>query len=109
MHIDLSETISEVKAKLQELVEKVTRCPCKQQQHRHLHCYDKCLLADVAWSRECWEWEGQTVASVVIQEPEDIKLYKDGTELPDSSTLAESKAENGDTIAMAFALPGGDL
>ncbi len=47
------------------------------------------------------------IASVVIQEPEDIKLYKDGTELPDSSTLAESKAENGDTIAMAFALPGG--
>ena len=47
------------------------------------------------------------IASVVIQEPEEIKLYKDGTELPDSSTLAESKAENGDTIAMAFALPGG--
>ncbi|CAL5225187.1 g7970 [Coccomyxa viridis] len=61
VHIDLSETISEVKAKLQELVEK---------------------------------------------EPKEIKLYKDGTELPDSSTLAESKAENGDTIAMAFALPG---
>ena len=41
------------------------------------------------------------------QEPKEIKLYKDGTELPDTSTLAESKAENGDTIAMAFALPGG--
>lgn len=49
------------------------------------------------------------VAYVVIQEPKEIKLYKDGSELPDSSTLAESKAENGDTIAMAFALPGGDL
>ena len=44
---------------------------------------------------------------MIIQEPKEIKLYKDGTELPDSSTLAESKAENGDTIAMAFALPGG--
>ena len=49
------------------------------------------------------------IASVVIQEPEEIKLYKDGTELPDSSTLAESKAENGDTIAMGLALPGGAL
>ncbi len=42
-----------------------------------------------------------------MQEPKEIKLYKGGTELTDSSTLAESKAENGDTIAMALALPGG--
>ncbi|CAK0787962.1 hypothetical protein CVIRNUC_011184 [Coccomyxa viridis] len=61
LHIDLSETIQEVKAKLQDLVEK---------------------------------------------EPKDMKLYREGTELTDSTTLAEAKAENGDTIAMAFALPG---
>jgi len=42
-----------------------------------------------------------------MQEPKEIKLYKGGTELTDSSTLAESKAENGDTIAMALALPEG--
>ena len=42
-----------------------------------------------------------------MQEPKDIKLYREGTELTDSTTLAEAKAENGDTIAMAFALPGG--
>ena len=32
LHIDLSETISEVKAKLQELVEKVRSCLCKHSQ-----------------------------------------------------------------------------
>jgi hypothetical protein len=43
----------------------------------------------------------------LIQDPKEIKLYREGIELSDSTTLAESKAENGDTIAMAFALPGG--
>ena len=36
-----------------------------------------------------------------------MKLYREGIELTDSTTLAEAKAENGDTIAMAFALLGG--
>ena len=49
----------------------------------------------------------QTTRCLVLQEPKDIKLYREGTELTDSTTLAEAKAENGDTIAMAFALPGG--
>ncbi len=43
----------------------------------------------------------------LIQDPKEIKLYRDGSELSDSTTLAESKAENGDIIAMALALPGG--
>lgn len=42
-----------------------------------------------------------------MQDPKEIKLYRDDTELADSTTLAESKAENADTIAMALALPGG--
>ena len=46
-------------------------------------------------------------ARLCLQDPKEIKLYRDGAELPDSSSLAEIKAENGDTIAMGFALPGG--
>ncbi|BDA40387.1 hypothetical protein COCOBI_01-0400 [Coccomyxa sp. Obi] len=60
LHIDLTETILEVKAKLQELVQK---------------------------------------------DPKELKLFREGNELKDASTLADSKVENGDTLAMTFALP----
>ncbi|KAK9916294.1 hypothetical protein WJX75_000984 [Coccomyxa subellipsoidea] len=60
LHIDLTETILEVKAKLEDLVQK---------------------------------------------DPKDLKLFREGTELKDSSTLADGKVENGDILAMTFALP----
>ncbi|EIE22159.1 hypothetical protein COCSUDRAFT_55858 [Coccomyxa subellipsoidea C-169] len=59
LHIDLTETILEVKAKLQDLIQK---------------------------------------------DPKEMKLFREGAELQDSLTLADSKVENGDTLALTFAL-----
>ena len=43
---------------------------------------------------------------VCLQEPKEIRLFQEGQELKESSTLAEAKVENGDTLAMTYALPG---
>ncbi len=43
----------------------------------------------------------------MVQDPKELKLFREGTELKDASTLADSKVENGDTLAMTFALPDG--
>ena len=45
--------------------------------------------------------------SCSLQDPKDLKLFREGTELKDSSTLADGKVENGDILAMTFALPEG--
>lgn len=36
-----------------------------------------------------------------------MKLFREGAELQDSLTLADSKVENGDTLALTFALLDG--
>lgn len=41
-----------------------------------------------------------------MQDPKELKLFREGQELKDSTTLAEAKVENGDTLAMTYALPG---
>jgi hypothetical protein len=41
-----------------------------------------------------------------MQDPKEIKLFLEGSELKDHTTLAEAKVENGDTLAMTYALEG---
>lgn len=41
-----------------------------------------------------------------MQDPKEIKLFLEGAELKDPTTLAEAKVENGDTLAMTYALEG---
>ena len=86
LHIDLNETILEVKAKLQELVDKVGSGPAP----------GGCAAEDIPHGvqREC------------AQDPREIKLFLEGSELRDHTTLAEAKVENADTLAMTYALEG---
>lgn len=44
---------------------------------------------------------------VVRQDPRELKLFREGAELRDSTTLAEAQVQNGDTLAMTYALPDG--
>jgi hypothetical protein len=36
-----------------------------------------------------------------------VKLFREGVELPDATTLADCKVENGEMLAMTYALPEG--
>ena len=44
---------------------------------------------------------------LLLQDPRELKLFREGAELRDSTTLAEAQVQNGDTLAMTFALPDG--
>ena len=89
MHVDPTDTVSAIKGKLQELLQKVRSA------------------AGVNSSAAAWGARPQP-ACPPSQPAQDQRLYdKDGAELEDNRSLAEMRVENDDEISVTYRLDGG--
>lgn len=84
LHVEPTDTVLEVKQKLQELVQQVL-----------------CILRDDIISPCC-----MLMASMTVQAPETQRLYLEKSMLEDAKQLAELKVENDDVLALTYQLTG---
>ena len=109
---DSSDTVLEVKGKIQGLIQEVMRRPC-QEKHPFcqpvMHCFVYRNLplslphgksATVPLRSDIGYRPNQPCG--VFQAPENMRLFKDGAELKDDRRLVDSKVENDDELALTL-------
>lgn len=90
LHVEPTDTVLEVKQKLQELVEQVRLVP-RSAARRCSSC---------SW------WQSLHLPAL-LQPPEKQQLLKDDVVLEDAKKLSDLKVENEDTLALTFQQEGG--
>lgn len=91
LHVEPTDTVLEVKQKLQDLVEQVGAA--KPIPASLLDLFGPCLKPKVGWL-------------LALQPPERQQLHKGNSVLDDAKKLAELKVENDDILALCFLQDG---